>query len=45
MGDNYWQYISEFYLSNSNMIEVTNKKYRKGACKFIGRALQYYLNK
>ena len=45
MGDNYWQYISEFYLSNSNMIEVTDKKYRKGASKFIGRALKYYVNK
>ncbi|SNS90754.1 transcriptional regulator, MerR family [Anaerovirgula multivorans] len=43
MGDNYWGLMSDLYLSNPAYIEVTDKKYGKGASEFIGKALNAYL--
>ncbi|AGK99619.1 MerR family transcriptional regulator [Clostridium pasteurianum] len=42
MGDNYWGYMAESYLSKPMYIEVTDKKYGSGASKFIGEALKFY---
>lgn len=44
MGDNYWGLMSDLYLSNPQYIEVTDKKYGKGASEFIGKALKTYSN-
>lgn len=44
MGGNYWPFMAETYLSNPSVIKVTDKKYGNGAAKFIGLALQAYLN-
>lgn len=41
-GENYLDYLSELYLQNSSYIQVTDKKYGKGASKFIGEALKIY---
>lgn len=30
------------YLSNDNIIKMTDKKYGDGASKYIGKALHYY---
>ena len=43
MGENYWPLMAEAYLSTPLYIEVTDKKYGKGASNFIGRALKFYL--
>lgn len=45
MGDNYWGLMSDLYLSNPQYMEVTDKKYGKGASEFIGKALKVYSNK
>ncbi len=42
MGDNYWNLVSEGYLSEPAIIEVTDRQYGKGASEFIGKALEYY---
>ncbi|MBU9725151.1 MerR family transcriptional regulator [Lachnospiraceae bacterium ASD4241] len=44
MGDNYWPLMAEAYLSTPLYIEVTDKKYGKGASNFIGLALKFYLD-
>ncbi|WP_204600377.1 MerR family transcriptional regulator [Clostridium pascui] len=41
-GDNYWEYMADFYLSRPAYIEVIDKKYGSGASKFIGEALKFY---
>ncbi|MCR1934813.1 MerR family transcriptional regulator [Clostridium tepidum] len=41
-GENYWEYITEFYLSNSTFKKIIDKKYGSGASQFIGEALKYY---
>ena len=41
-GENYWGYTAELYLSDSNWINVMDKKYGTGASKFIGEALKFY---
>ena len=41
-GDNYWGLMSDFYLTNSAFIEVTDKKYGVGVSAFIGKALKFY---
>lgn len=41
-GENHWSYTSELYLSDSMWINATDKKYGKGASKFIGEALKFY---
>jgi len=43
MGENYWSLVSEGYLSDTKVIEATDKKYGKGASDFIGKAFQAYL--
>ena len=42
VGENYWGYIAEQYLSESIMKRVINKKYGEGASEFIGEALKFY---
>ena len=42
VGDNYWGYTAELYLSNPTYIKVMDKKYGTGGSKFIGEALKYY---
>lgn len=42
MGENYWSYMAELYLSNSTFIELIDKEYGSGASKFIGEALKFY---
>lgn len=45
MGENYWTFMAETYMSNPVFIEATDKKYGDGASKFIGRAILAYLDK
>lgn len=45
IGDNYWSFMAEAYISNPVFIEATDKKYGEGASKFIGRALKAYLDR
>jgi len=42
VGDNYWGYMADLYLSNPTYIKVIDKKYGNGASKFIGEALKFY---
>jgi DNA-binding transcriptional MerR regulator len=42
VGENYWSYQAEQYLSESIYKKVMDKKYRDGASKFIGEALEFY---
>jgi len=42
VGDNYWGYMADIYLSNLTFIKVTDEKYGNGASKFISEALNYY---
>ncbi|WML32708.1 TipAS antibiotic-recognition domain-containing protein [Clostridium sp. OS1-26] len=42
VGDNYWGYMANSYLSNSVYIKVMDKQYGNGASKFIGEALKFY---
>lgn len=42
MGDNYWGFIAEGYLSNPTWIKAVDKKYGNGASKYIGEALKIY---
>ncbi len=42
VGENYWSYQAEQYLSESIFKKVTDKKYGDGASKFIGEALKFY---
>lgn len=44
MGDNYWSFTAENYISNPMYIKVNDKKYGEGASKFIGYALKAYLD-
>ncbi len=42
VGENYWNYQSEQYLSESILKKAMDKKYGDGASKFIGEALKFY---
>ncbi|NFF67673.1 MerR family transcriptional regulator [Clostridium sporogenes] len=42
IGENYWNYQAEQYLSESILKKVTDEKYGDGASKFIGEALKFY---
>lgn len=44
VGDNYWEYMADIYLSNSTFQKATDKNYGDGAARFIGEALKYYVN-
>lgn len=43
MGENYWAFMAENYLSNPIFIKTTDKKYGEGAAEFIGKALKIHL--
>ena len=43
MGENYWQFMADTYVSSPVFTEVTDKKYGTGASSFISRALKEYL--
>lgn len=43
MGDYYWYSIVQLYLVYPDWIKEVDKKYGKGASKFIGEALKFYL--
>lgn len=45
VGENYWSYQAEQYLSESILIKALDKKYGDGASKFIGEALKFYAKK
>lgn len=42
VGDNYWGYKADFYLSKPEYIKIIDEKYGSGASKFIGEALKFY---
>ena len=42
LGDGYWNLMADGCLTNPATIEVTDKKYGKGASAFIGEALKAY---
>lgn len=42
MGENYWGLMADLYLTNPAFTKVHDKKYGKGATKFIGEALKVY---
>jgi DNA-binding transcriptional MerR regulator len=42
VGDNYWGYTADLYLSNTAYKNATDKKYGDGAARFIGEAFKYY---
>ncbi|URZ09209.1 MerR family transcriptional regulator [Clostridium felsineum] len=42
VGENYWEYTSELYLTNTTMIKANDMKYGKNASKYIGKALKIY---
>lgn len=45
MGEKYWDFMAENYISSPAFIEVTDKKYGEGASQFIGLALKAYLDR
>ncbi|MFL0266806.1 MerR family transcriptional regulator [Candidatus Clostridium radicumherbarum] len=45
VGENYWSYQAEQYMSESTYKKVLDKKYGDGASKFIGEALKFYAEK
>lgn len=42
MGENYWGLMADLYLVKPEYTKVHDKKYGKGATKFIGEALKFY---
>lgn len=45
MGENYWGFMAENYMSNPAYIEINDRKYGTGASKFIGRAIKTHLGR
>ena len=45
MGENYWDFLAEGYLTNSAVIEVIDNSFGKGASEYIGSALKLYASK
>lgn len=43
MGENYWAFMAENYLTNPLFISTTDQKYGEGAAEFIGKALKIHL--
>lgn len=37
-----WQYMIKQYLTNDNIIKLTDEKYGNGASQYIGEAMRYY---
>ncbi|MDF2523313.1 MAG: putative transcriptional regulator [Clostridiales bacterium] len=44
VGDNYWGYTADLYLSNVTFQNAADKKYGDGAARFIGETLKCYAN-
>lgn len=42
MGENYWGLMADLYLSNKEFAKIHDKKYGKGAARFMGEALRFY---
>jgi len=42
MGDNYFGFTADLYLSNPEFMKAIDKQYGSGASKFIGEALKFY---
>ncbi|QOX64256.1 MerR family transcriptional regulator [Anoxybacterium hadale] len=42
MGENYWRMMADMYLTKPAFKKVYDKKYGKGAAKFVGEALKFY---
>lgn len=45
VGDNYWGMMADLYKSNPAFAEAADKKYGKGASRFIGMAIQEFFEK
>lgn len=45
VGENYWQYMAEFYGTNPTFVSVTDQKYGPGAAKYLSLALRAYLDR
>ncbi|SHO43276.1 DNA-binding transcriptional regulator, MerR family [Anaerocolumna xylanovorans DSM 12503] len=45
MGDNYWDLVTDGYLTNQAVREATDKIYGEGASDFIGRAITVYFDR
>ncbi|NLC20117.1 MAG: hypothetical protein GX757_13055 [Clostridiales bacterium] len=43
LGDNYWEYMADVYISNPAFQNATDKNYGEGAALFIGEAIKYYV--
>lgn len=42
MGENHWGFMADLYLTKPEYAKINDKKYGKGASKFIGEALKFY---
>ncbi len=42
MGENYWGMLADLYLTQPEYTKINDKKYGKGATKFMGQALKFY---
>lgn len=42
MGENYWRMMADQYLTKPEYTKINDKKYGKGATKFMGQALKFY---
>jgi hypothetical protein len=42
VGENFWSYQAEQYLSEPILIKVIDNKYGDGSSKFIGEAIKFY---
>lgn len=45
MGENYWTFMADQYLTNPAYTEVNDRKYGEGASKFMGLAIQAYVKR
>lgn len=44
LGENYWNVLIDGYLHNPTLIKGMDKRYGTGASRFMGEALQYYMD-
>jgi len=42
MGENHWGFMADLYITKPEFIKINDKKYGKGASRFIGEALKFY---
>ena len=45
LGDPYWSFMADCYLTNPAFIQATDDQYGQGAAQFIGEAIKAYLTK